>query len=91
VAVGSAQVAVTSTAAVIASAAVGLVPAGPAAAVWLIPDGTNDVYVGGVGVTSSNGLKVKSGTTPFGPITLFAGDVLYAVTASTATLGVLQT
>lgn len=91
-AVGSAQVAVTSTAQVIASIPAGSAT-GPAGAVMILPDTAADVYIGGVGVTSSNGLKVIHATTPvlLPPIPLFAGDVLYAVTASTATIGVLQT
>jgi len=89
-AVGSGQVAVTSTPTVIASAPPGS-QVGPAAAVWLLPDAAADVYLGGSNVSSSNGLKLLHSTTLFGPITLFRGDVLYAVTATTATVSVLQT
>ena len=49
------------------------------------------VYLGGgTGVTSSNGASLAASTTLTGY--LFAGDNLYAVTASgTSTVGVLQT
>jgi len=91
-AVGSQQYAITSTASIVASVPAGDVPTGPAGTVWLLADASNDVFIGGKGVTSSNGFKIlHTITSPIGPFTLFAGDVLYAVTASTATLTVLQT
>jgi hypothetical protein len=89
-AVGTQQYAITSTASLIAAAPAGVNTA-PAGALWLQPDAANDIFIGGPGVTTSNGFKVKAGNAPFGPIPLYPGDTLYAVTASTATLGVLQT
>lgn len=89
-AVGSQQYAITSTPAVIAAAPAGP-QTGPAGAVWLLPDASADVYLGGEDVSSDTGFALPSGTDPVGPIPLFSGDVLYAVTADTATVGVLQT
>jgi hypothetical protein len=89
-AVGSQQYAITSAAAVIAATPSGTF-IGPGGAVWLTPDSTNDVFIGGTGVTVSTGFKILHGTAQVGPFTLYSGDVLYAVTATTATLGVLQT
>lgn len=89
-AVGSNQVAVTGTRQVIASGPA-VSNSGAVGSVWLIPDAANEVYIGGANVTTANGFKILHGTTPFGPIPLYAGDALYAVTATTATLGVLQT
>lgn len=60
--------------------------------VFVLPDATNDVFIGPVGVTTVTGFKIKAGTTiPLGPFQLGPGDSLYAVTATTATLGVLAT
>lgn len=91
--VGSNQVAVgTSTAVVLAGVPAEAVNIGPAATVWLLPDATNDVYLGGVGVTTSTGCKLTHGTALVGPFTLFAGDTLYAIASGgSATVGVLQT
>lgn len=89
-AVGSNQVAVTSSRVVIASGPP-ISNSGAVGSVWLIPDAANEVYIGGPNVATTNGFKILHGTTPFGPVPLYAGDVLYAVTATTATLGVLQT
>jgi len=88
--VGSAQYAVSTSAVLIASAPAGP-SAGPVGAVWVLPDVTNDIYLGGSNVTTSNGLKVLHSTTPFGPVTLFAGDNLYAIAGSSSTVSVLQT
>lgn len=90
-AVGSAQYTITSTASVIASAPAGPFT-GPVGAVVILPDATTDVYLGGSNVSSTNGLKAAHGTALVAPITLFPGDVLYAVVATgTATVSVLQT
>lgn len=89
-AVGSNQVAVTSTRQVIASGPPISNP-GAVGSVWLYPDAANEVYIGGSNVSTTNGFKILHGTVLVGPFALYAGDVLYAVTATTATLGVLQT
>lgn len=88
--VGSGQVAVTGTRQVIASAPT-VSNSGAVGSVWLYPDAANEVYIGGSNVSTTNGFKILHGTVPAGPFTLYAGDVLYAITATTATLGVLQT
>lgn len=90
-AVGSQQYAVTGTASIIASAPGDALPGaagGPVAQVVVAT--TADIFLGGSNVSSSNGLKVSSTTAPF-PITLFPGDILYAVASTTATVSVLQT
>lgn len=89
-AVGSQQYAITTTASIIASVPAGPFT-GPVGAVVIYPDATNEVYVGGANVSATNGLKILHGTAIGPVIPLFPGDVLYAVTASTATVGVLQT
>lgn len=85
--VGSKQYTVTSTPVLIASS-----PArsgtGPAASVFMSNTGAT-VYLGGVGVTSSNGVAlVTTGTLS---LFLFPGDDLYAVCGSSSVLSVLQT
>jgi hypothetical protein len=89
--VGSQQYAIGSTASIIATAPTEIGVTGPVGAVMLLPDPANTVYIGGSNVSATKGLTIATGTALIGPIPLFSGDVLYAVTASTATLGVLQT
>jgi hypothetical protein len=93
VAVGSQQYALTSTASVIASAPGDALPGGTPVASAQVTIGipTANIYLGGVNVSSTNGLLVAStNTVPFS-VNLYPGDVLYAVTATTATVSVLQT
>lgn len=90
-AVGSQQYAV-STSAVLIGSAPASAHVGPVGALLVLADATTDAYVGGANVSSTNGLKITHAVTAPVPITLFPGDSVYAVTASsTATLGVLQT
>jgi hypothetical protein len=90
VSVGSQQFTVTTAAVVIAQAPAGPSP-GPVGAV-LVANSTGSAvtaYLGGSHVTSATGYPLAQNATAV--ITLFAGDVLYAVSGSTATLSVLQT
>jgi len=90
-AVGSQQYSVSTTAVLIGSVPASPQP-GPVGALLVLADATTDAYVGGVGVTSTNGMKVTHAVSAPVPITLYPGDAVYAITASgTATLGVLQT
>jgi hypothetical protein len=90
--VGSQQYSITSTRSVIAQAPAGTAMGGPAGAV-LVANTTGSAvtaYLGGDNVSSSNGYALAQNATV--SITLYPGDVLYAITASsTATLSVLQT
>jgi len=88
--VGSGQVTVGTQAVLLASTPVSTVP-GQIGAVLLYPDASVDAFLGGSNVTSSNGLKLKSGGTVPVLVPLFAGDALYGIVASgSATVGVLQ-
>jgi hypothetical protein len=85
----SAQYTIGTSATLIASAAQVAV-AGPGGW-WYLTNGSGGaIYLGGPNVSSTNGAQVAASTTLSGY--LFAGDALYAVTATgTSTVGVLQT
>jgi len=89
-AVGSNQVTVgSSTPVLLAQAAVSFAP-GPVASVLISNGSGAAIFLGGSGVTASNGSQLAASTAI--TLWLFPGDSLYAVTASsTSTVGVLQT
>ena len=78
-----AQLAVTATASVIAE--------GGGDGEYVYVRTSADVYLGGSGVSSSNGFKLTSSDQPL-QVVLYADDgPLYAVAATTATVSVLRT
>jgi hypothetical protein len=63
---------------------------GPVASVLISNGSGAAIYLGGAGVTSSNGSVLAASTAV--TLWLFPGDAVYAITASsTSTVGVLQT
>jgi hypothetical protein len=90
--VGSNQVSVGTAATLLASVPASTGYPGQVGTVELLADATVDVFLGGSGVTSSTGLKLKAGATTPLLVPMYAGESVYGITAaSTATVGVLQT
>lgn len=88
---GSAQVTVGTQAVLLASVPANTVP-GVVGYVLLLADATVDAYIGGVNVSTTNGLKLTHAVTTPVTVPLSPGEALYGIVASsTATIGVLQT
>lgn len=87
---GSAQVSVTSAAAVLLAAAPVTLTPGQCGWAFLSNASSGAVWLGGPGVTASNGASLAaSGTLP---VPLFPGDQVWAIAASTTSVvGVLAT
>lgn len=89
-AVGSNQYTVSTAAVLVAAVPASQGSSGAVSSVYLANTGAVTVYLGGVNVSSSNGAAVAANGTL--TLSLFSGDQLYAVTASSSsTLTVLQT
>ena len=87
---GSAQVSVTSATAVLLAAAPATLTPGQAGWAFLSNSSSGAVYLGGPGVTTSNGASLAASATLNVP--LFAGDQVYGIASSTTSVvGVLQT
>ncbi len=89
-AVGSYQVTVGSSTAVLLAQAPNSVGPGPVGSVFISNGSGAAIFIGGAHVTSSNGASLAASTAI--TLWLFPGDALYAVTASsTSSVGVIQT
>lgn len=65
---------------------------GPTGWLLVLADATTDAYLGGPGVTSTNGMKITHAVTTPIAVPLFPGDQVFAVVATgSATISVLQT
>jgi hypothetical protein len=88
---GSAQIPVgAATALLLAAAPPGITPGQIGWAYISVPAGGGSLWLGGPGVTSTNGANVPAGNNL--PMPLFSGDQIFGVSSTgTVTVGVLQT
>lgn len=87
---GSAQVPVTSAAAILLAAAPATLTPGQIGWAFVSNSASGKVWLGGPGVTATNGAGLAASATVFVP--LFAGDQVWAIAdATTSVVGVLQT